>query len=126
MNQELNKKLYVGSLPFSTTEEELQDLFSAYGPIVSVRVVSDKFTGMSKGFGFVEMENEEDAQKATENLNGSNYNGRTLVVNPARPEVPRGGGARSGGGPRGGGGGERGGYRGGYNDRGGYRGGDRS
>jgi len=115
MNQELNKKLYVGSLPFSTTEEELQDLFSAYGPIVSVRVVSDKFTGMSKGFGFVEMESEEDAQKATEGLNGSNFNGRTLIVNPARPEQPR--EARGGGAHRG----DRGGFggRGGDSRRGG-------
>jgi RNA recognition motif-containing protein len=116
--QELNKKLYVGSLPFSTTEEELQDLFSAYGPIVSVRVVADKFTGMSKGFGFVEMESEEDAQKAAESLNGSNFNGRTLVVNPARPEQPR--EAR---GPRGGHGGDRGGFGGGRGARGGFGGG---
>lgn len=117
MNQALNKKLYVGSLPFSTTEEELQELFSAYGPISSVRVVVDKFTGMSKGFGFVEMENEDDASKAIEALNGSNLNGRTLIVNGARPEQPRERREpRSGGYDRGG---DRGGFRGG--DRGGFR-----
>ncbi len=109
MNQAMNKKLYVGSLPFSTTEEELHELFSAFGPIASVRIVTDKFTGMSKGFGFVEMENADDARKAVEGLNGKALNGRTLIVNDARPEQPR--TARSGGGGR--------------EDRGGFRGGDR-
>ncbi|MBS0621103.1 MAG: RNA-binding protein [Verrucomicrobia bacterium] len=110
MNQALNKKLYVGSLPFSTTEEELHDLFASYGPITSVRIVIDKFTGMSKGFGFVEMESSEDAQKAVEALNGSSLNGRTLIVNEARPEQPRAPRGRDdrGGGFRGGnGGGDR-------------------
>lgn len=102
MNQALNKKLYVGSLPFSTTEEELQELFSAFGPITSVRIVTDKFTGMSKGFGFVEMESEDDARKAIEGLNGSNLNGRTLIVNGARPEQPRERRESRGGGDRGG------------------------
>lgn len=105
MNQALNKKLYVGSLPFSTTEEELHELFASYGAIASVRIVTDKFTGMSKGFGFVEMETQEDAQKAIEALNGKAFNGRTLIVNEARPEQPRP--------PRG----ERGSFRG---DRGGF------
>jgi RNA recognition motif-containing protein len=109
MNQ-ANKKLYVGSLPFSTTEEELHELFSSFGPIASVRIVTDKFTGMSKGFGFVEMENADDARKAVEGLNGKALNGRTLIVNEARPEQPR--PARSGGREdRGGGGGFRGGDR---------------
>ena len=113
MNQASNKKLYVGSLPFSTTEEELHELFSSYGPIASVRIVTDKFTGMSKGFGFVEMENADDARKAVEGLNGKALNGRTLIVNDARPEQPRaprtgGGGGRD---DRGGGGGFRGGDR---------------
>src|SRR5580692_11316488 len=89
MNQASNKKLYVGSLPFSTTEEELHELFSSFGPIASVRIVTDKFTGMSKGFGFVEMENGDDARKAVEGLNGKALNGRTLIVNEARPEQPR-------------------------------------
>ncbi len=116
MNQASNKKLYVGSLPFSTTEEELHELFSAYGPIGSVRIVTDKFTGMSKGFGFVEMENADDASKAVEGLNGKALNGRTLIVNDARPEQPR--APRTGGG-RDDRGGDRGGFRGG--DRGGFR-----
>jgi cold-inducible RNA-binding protein len=108
MNQAANKKLYVGSLPFSTTEEELHELFSSYGPIASVRIVTDKFTGMSKGFGFVEMENPDDARKAVEGLNGKSLNGRTLIVNDARPEQPRAprrddrGGDRGGFGGRGG------------------------
>lgn len=89
MSQAANKKLYVGSLPFSTTEEELHSLFSPFGPVASVRIIADKFTGMSKGFGFVEMENADDAQKAVEGLNGSSLNGRTLIVNDARPEQPR-------------------------------------
>lgn len=108
MNQAANKKLYVGSLPFSTTEEELHELFSSFGPIASVRIVTDKFTGMSKGFGFVEMENADDARKAVEGLNGKALNGRTLIVNDARPEQPR---APRGRDDRGGG--ERGGFRGG-------------
>ncbi|MEN9344478.1 MAG: hypothetical protein RLZZ453_1265 [Chlamydiota bacterium] len=109
MDSAANKKLYVGSLPFSTTEEELHELFSAYGAISSVRIITDKFTGMSKGFGFVEMENLDDAQKAIDALNGSNLGGRTLIVNAARPEQarpPRSGGGRDredrGGGFRGG------------------------
>ena len=117
MTQTMNKKLYVGSLPFSTTEEELHELFSSYGPIASVRIVTDKFTGMSKGFGFVEMENADDARKAVEGLNGKALNGRTLIVNDARPEQPR--APRGGRDDRGGGGGDRGGFRGG--DRGGFR-----
>ncbi len=109
-----NKKLYVGSLPFSTTEEELHELFSSYGAITSVRIVTDKFTGMSKGFGFVEMESADDAKKAVDGLNGKAFGGRTLIVNEARPEQPR--APRMGGGrdDRGGGGG------------GGFRGGERS
>ena len=111
MNQAMNKKLYVGSLPFSTTEEELNELFSSYGPIASVRIVTDKFTGMSKGFGFVEMENADDARKAVEGLNGKALNGRTLIVNDARPEQPR--APRTGGGRDARGGGDRGNFRGG-------------
>ncbi len=106
----MNKKLYVGSLPFSTTEEELHELFSSYGAIVSVRIVTDKFTGMSKGFGFVEMENGDDARKAVEGLNGKALNGRTLIVNEARPEQPR--APRTGGGGRDDRGGDRGSFRG--------------
>jgi RNA recognition motif-containing protein len=89
MTQTLNKKLYVGSLPYSVTEDELRELFSAYGPIESVRIITDKFTGQSKGFGFVEMANGEDAKKAIEAVNGMKLNGRTLIVNDARPEQQR-------------------------------------
>lgn len=98
MNQTKNKKLYVGSLPYSTTEDELKDLFSAYGAVDSVRIITDKFTGQSKGFGFVEFANGDDAEKAVEGMNGKVLNGRTLIVNDARPEQKREGG--SGGGAR--------------------------
>lgn len=86
MNQAKNKKLYVGSLPYSVTEEELQNLFSSYGEVTSVKIISDKFTGLSKGFGFVEMASEDEAEKAIEGMNGQKVGGRTLVVNAARPE----------------------------------------
>ncbi len=89
MNQAANKKLYVGSLPYSVTEEELQNLFSQYGTIASVRIITDKFTGQSKGFGFVEMVDADEAQKAIEAVNGMKFNGRTLIVNEARPEQKR-------------------------------------
>lgn len=102
MNQDLNKKLYVGSLPYSTTEDELREMFSQFGAISSVRIIADKFTGQSKGFGFVEMESDEDAQKAIEGINGAQLGGRTLVVNTARPPQER---ERSGHGERRGGGG---------------------
>jgi cold-inducible RNA-binding protein len=97
MSQNLNKKLYVGSLPYSVTEEELRELFSPFGDIESVRIIMDKATGQSKGFGFVEMASVDDAQKAIENLHGTQLGGRTLIVNNARPEQarePRGGGSR--------------------------------
>ncbi len=103
MSQESNKKLYVGSLPYHTTEEELKNLFGQFGPVSSSRIITDKFTGQSKGFGFVEMENADDAQKAIEAVNGAQLGGRTLVVNVARPPQEK---ERS---PRGNGGGWRGG-----------------
>jgi len=127
----MNKKLYVGSLPYSITEDQLRELFEPYGALDSVRIISDKYTGQSKGFGFVEMANEDDAQKAIEGVNGKETGGRTLVVNEARPEQPRerrpgggggGGGGGFGGGGRGrGGGGGFGGGGGGRGDRGGFR-----
>lgn len=83
------KKLYVGSLPYSITEAQLQGLFAAYGKVVSVKIITDKFTGQSRGFGFVEMENDGDAQKVITALHGTPYGGRTLVVNEARPQQPR-------------------------------------
>ena len=101
MTQTANKKLYVGSLPYSITEDELRELFSSYGPIDSVRIITDKFTGQSKGFGFVEMTNAEDAKKAIDGINGKQIGGRTLIVNDARPEQKR---ERSFGGGGGGGG----------------------
>ncbi len=78
-------KLYVGSLPYSTTDEQLSELFSQHGSVASARVITDKFTGRSRGFGFVEMSTDEEAQRAIESLNGTQLEQRTLVVNEARP-----------------------------------------
>lgn len=89
MNQTTNVKLYVGSLPYSTTEDELREIFSQFGEVVSVRIIIDKFTGKSKGFGFVEMSSKQDAEKAIESVHGSEFKGRTLIVNEARSEQPR-------------------------------------
>jgi cold-inducible RNA-binding protein len=106
------KKLYVGGLPYSTTEDELRDAFSQAGSVASASIIMDRMSGRSKGFGFVEMSNDEDAQKAIELWNGKDFGGRTLTVNEARPmeERPRrdfrGGGGNGGfGGSRGNGGG---------------------
>ena len=113
------KKLYVGGLPYATTDTELKDAFAQCGAVTSAVIIMDKMSGRSKGFGFVEMSSDEEAQKAIEQWNGKDFGGRTLTVNEARPmeERPRGGGGGGGGGYRGGGGGDRGGYGGG--DRGG-------
>ncbi|MFY7843409.1 MAG: RNA recognition motif domain-containing protein [Rhabdochlamydiaceae bacterium] len=89
MSEASNKKLYVGSLPYSVTEEELRNLFAEFGEVSSVRIITDKFTGQSKGFGFVEMESSEDAEKAIEGMNGKALGHRTLIVNDARPEQKR-------------------------------------
>lgn len=83
------KKLYVGSLPYTTTEEELHEIFSPYGEVVSVRIISDRMTGRSKGFGFVEMAIGDEADRAVQELNGASLKGRTLIVNEARPEEKR-------------------------------------
>lgn len=83
------KKLYVGSLPYTTTEEELHEIFSPYGEVLSVRIISDRMTGRSKGFGFVEMAIGDEADKAVAELNGASLKGRTLIVNEARPEEKR-------------------------------------
>ncbi len=90
----MSQKLYVGGLPYSTTQADLQSHFSAAGAVVSTQIITDKMTGKSRGFGFVEMETEEDAQKAVDMFNGQDFGGRTLTVNVARPmsEGPRGGG----------------------------------
>jgi RNA recognition motif-containing protein len=82
------KKLYVGNLPYKTTQEDLKELFSKFGAVTSSILISDKFTGRSKGFGFVEMDDEA-ADKATKEMNGYEMEGRKLVVNEARPMVPR-------------------------------------
>ncbi len=121
----MEKKLYIGGLNYRTTVEGLQQAFGQAGQVVSAVIISDRMTGRSKGFGFVEMSNEADAAKAIELLNGKELEGRRLTVNEARPpqEKPRGGAGgprRDFGGNRGGGGG------GGYGGRGGSGGGGRS
>ena len=83
------KKLYVGSLPYKTTDSDLSDLFSQAGPVASASVVSDKMTGRSRGFGFVEMSTDEEANKAIEMFNGQEMEGRKIVVNEARPFQPK-------------------------------------
>jgi RNA recognition motif-containing protein len=80
----MTKRIYVGNLPFSSTEEELQDLFGQYGEVKSVNIIYDRETGRSRGFGFVEMD-KESADSAMETLNGNSFGGRTLKVNEARP-----------------------------------------
>ncbi len=94
----MNKKLYVGGLPYAVTEDKLQEIFSAHGTVESARVITDRFTGRSRGFGFVEMSSEEEAQTAIDSLNGSDFDGRSLTVNEARPQENRGGGGGGGGG----------------------------
>ncbi len=84
-----SNKLYVGGLPYATTEAELEDLFSEHGTVESARVITDRMTGRSKGFGFVEMGSQEEAEAAAEKLNNSELEGRTLVVNEARPREKR-------------------------------------
>ncbi len=119
----MGKKLYVGNLPFSATEEDITSRFSACGTVESAKLITDRDTGRSKGFGFVEMSTDAEAQAAIEKLNGQDYGGRPMTVNEARPQEkkgPRGGG---GGGGYGGGGGGRGGYGGGGGGGGGYGGG---
>ena len=98
------KKLYVGGLPYSTTDTELKDAFSQAGTVTSAVIIMDKMSGRSKGFGFVEMSSDEEAQKAIEMWNGKDFGGRSLTVNEARPMEDR----------------PRRDFRGGGNDRGGY------
>jgi RNA recognition motif-containing protein len=106
------KNIYVGNLTWECTADDLLALFQEHGTVARAQVITDRETGRSRGFGFVEMENDGEAQKAIEALNGTDYQGRPLTVNEARPREERGGG---GGGQRGGygGGGGRGGYGGG-------------
>jgi RNA recognition motif-containing protein len=105
------KRIYVGNLPWSYSSSDLEALFKPYGDVAAAEVIMDRETGRSRGFGFVQMANDADMEPAINALNGSNCNGRPLVVNEARERSPR---------PNGGGGGGRGGYGGG---RGGYGGG---
>lgn len=106
----MNKKLYVGNLSYNTTENELRALFAEVGPVASVTLITDRMTGQSKGFGFVEMEDAESAQTAIERFNNYSMNNRNLTVNEAKPRESSFGGGGGGGGGRG-------------NDRGGNRGG---
>jgi RNA recognition motif-containing protein len=122
----MGSKLYVGNLSYGVTSSDLEQLFSQYGQVQSAEVISDRETGRSKGFGFVQMGSDEEAQAAIAAMHGQQHDGRALTVNEAKPreDRPRGGGG--GGGYGGGGGGGRGGYGGGGGGRsggGGYGGG---
>lgn len=123
----MGNKLYVGNLPYSFRDDDMHQAFSAYGSINSAKVMMERDTGRSKGFGFVEMGNDAEAQAAIAGMNGHSVGGRALVVNEARPmepRAPRSGGYGGGGGGGGyGGGGGGGGYGGGGNSGGGYGGG---
>ncbi len=126
----MGKRIFVGNLPFSATDQVLQETFAQYGTVESAKVITDRMSGRSKGFGFVEMSNDTEAQAAIDKLNGAEYEGRTITVNEAREMQPREGGGGGGGRPGGrggygggGGGGGRGGYGGGGGGRGGYGGG---
>src|SRR5262245_60195799 len=117
----MEKRLYVGNLPFDTSEDDLHQLFSAHGQIVSAKLITDMETGRSRGFGFVEMSTEDEAKAAIEKMNKSKVGERELTVNEARPRPERtGGGSRGNGGGFGGG---RGGFGGGRGGNGGGRGG---
>jgi len=96
----MNKKIYVGGLAYTVTDEQLQELFAAHGTVESAKVVMDKYTDSSRGFGFVEMSTQQEAEQAIAALNGTEHEGRVLTVNVARPrtERPRGGGGGGGGG----------------------------
>ena len=114
----MSAKIYVGNLSFNSTEQDLEDMFSEFGTVESVKVIEDRETGRSRGFAFVEMSSDEEAQSAIAGLNGREIDGRALTINEAKPQEERGGGGRggrggyggrgrggSGGGNRGGGGG---------------------
>lgn len=108
----MGKKLYVGNLSYKVSSSDLEQLLSQYGQVQSAEVIVDRDSGRSKGFGFVEMSTDEEAQAAIAGLNGNEHEGRALTVNEARPREPRNGGGFGGGGGRGG--------RGGYGGRGQY------
>jgi RNA recognition motif-containing protein len=119
----MGKKLYVGNLSYGMTDSDLEQLFAAYGTVQSAQVIMDRDTGRSKGFGFVEMGNDQEAQAAIDGLNGQDTQGRPLTVNEARPKESGGGGGGGRGGYGGGGGGKRGGGGYGGGGGGGYGGG---
>jgi RNA recognition motif-containing protein len=98
----MGSKLYVGGLPYSVTEGRLSELFAAHGTVDSANVISDKFTGQSRGFGFVEMSSSNEAQAAIQALNGTQFEGRSLTVNEAKPMAKRDNFGGGGGGGRGG------------------------
>jgi len=97
-----SNKLYVGGLPYSVTDDKLQEIFAPHGTVESARVITDRMTGRSRGFGFVEMSSQSEAEEAIQKMNGTDLEGRSLTVNEAKPQQER-----SGGGGRGGGGGGR-------------------
>jgi RNA recognition motif-containing protein len=108
----MGNKLYVGNLPFSATDDSVRELFAQSGSVNSATIITDRDTGRSKGFGFVEMSSDQEASDAITKFNGTNFEGRTITVNEARPKAPReggggGGGGRDRGGRGGGGGGGR-------------------
>ena len=115
--------IYVGNLPYTATEEDVTDLFAAYGPVERVKIITDRETGRSKGFAFVTLGDQSQLNASIEALNGHDYQGRALRVNASEPKEPRPGGFRSGGGGGGGGGGGYGGERRGGGGGGGYKGG---
>lgn len=133
----MTSKLYVGNISFQAREEDLEELFAPFGEVKSVRIITDRETGRSRGFAFVEMGSEDEANAAAQAMDGKDAGGRNLKVNPAKEREagdrpPRSGGGGGGfgggrGGPRGGGGGDRGGFGGGGDrgGRGGFGGGDR-
>jgi cold-inducible RNA-binding protein len=115
--------IYVGNLPYTATEEDVTDLFAAYGPVERVKIITDRETGRSKGFAFVTLGDQSQLNAAIEALDGQDYQGRALRVNASEPKEARPGGFRSGGGGGGGGGGGYGGERRGGGGGGGYKGG---
>ncbi len=96
----MGKRLYVGNMSYSTSSSDLEQMMASFGTVVSAEVISDRSTGQSKGFGFVEMSSEEEAQAAIAGLNGQEQGGRALTVNEAKPRAPREGGYGGGGGGR--------------------------
>ncbi len=119
----MSNRLYVGNLAYSVTDQSLQEAFAAFGTVSSAKVMMDRDSGRSKGFGFVEMASSEAGQAAIKGMNGQSIDGRALVVNEARPREERSGGGGGGGYGGGGGGGGRSGGGGGYGGGGGGRGG---